>query len=212
MVIPAAPAAAERHEVRGVNGLRIKQRVRFAEFETAPVRRGWTRTQGIRVLGFGGGRSTQGYEFLLRAGGVDAWSGACRTRASAAVVELGRGSEISSTRGTSLSCDLVALGDGVDWLLTLPAGVRPLPVGLATSAEGEVRVVASNRVVGTLPTLEPVGYHLYEGERLLASVEVMNGGAVIFQPGMTGRERSLVGAIATALLLMDDLTDAASGN
>jgi hypothetical protein len=207
--IPSTPDSLERHQVRGVSGLRLAQRVRFAEFETAPVRRSWTRSRGISLMGFGVGRASQGYDFELSGGGERLWAGSCRTHATAGVVEV-RGGEVSSTRGTTLVCRLAPLDEErVEWSLTVPAGAR-LPQGLVTSDAGEIRIVASNRLVGTLPAADPAGYHLYDGERLLASVEVINGGAVIFQRGISPTERRLAGAIATSLLLMDDMSDPAT--
>lgn len=212
MPVPDTLSAAPRMVVQGRQGLRINQRLRFGPFEAHEVSRSWTRGRGLQVLTVSENRRRQRYAFTLRESGQDHWRVECEVTLLTQGLEAG-GVEITPINRSRLECQLQSLADPSErWNLELAERhERPL-AGAVRGGGRALEVQGTNRLDHGYPTDRTTGYEIAERGRHLAAVEVINSGAVWLQPDLDPAQRSLLSAVAAAMLLLEDLRESLSGS
>jgi hypothetical protein len=204
MDLPESLAGVERLEVRGRQGLSLRQRIRFGEYETSRVSRSWTRVRDR------GATSTarqhdrrQEYRFILSEGGVERWSVSCLSTLRAFVLEAG-GVEVRPSDESALFCNLQSLQEPeIAWELQLrEQHERPLQGVLSRGGE-RIAVRGTNRSQGPFALGSTTGFELGDSGSA-AAVEVINSGAVFLPATLTPERRSLLATAAAALLALED--------
>jgi hypothetical protein len=208
MPLPETLSATERMPVSGRQGLRLRrQNLSFGPFQAHGVARSWT---GGRDRG--GSRAThssrrQSYRFSLREGDREYWHVACQatlTRVTVDAVLV----DILPTDESALYCNIQSAEDAsTSWEMVLrESHERPL-AGTLTLGNQRLDVVGTNRIEDSLPLGPTTGYELREGGSVIGAVEVINKGAVWMRGELDPERRRLLGAVAAALLLQDDLRE-----
>jgi hypothetical protein len=208
MELPETLVTEERMAVSGRQGFAMRRRIRFGSFETTPVRRSWTR---VRERGASSSAvqldRRQEYSFVLREDGAERWSVSCLSTLRAFVLQAG-GIEARPSNESALFCNVQSLADAtLAWELQL-AERHERPLAGALSRGGErLAVVGTNRSPHGLPLGSTTGFEIREGDRPIGAVEVINSGAVWLPGGVGPERRSLLAAVAAALLALEDPRD-----
>jgi hypothetical protein len=204
--VPPELGAAPAWQVKGLDGFRFNQRVRFGEYEAHDVARGSTRSRsGIRDALVGRTRLQQRYSFRFRHAGeaADRFHVRCDNRAQEQSLQLNRTTALELDSSSALECTL-EVADGGVWTLRLAAPQ-------SGRARGVVALVDDRYVVeGDAQTSHGVvtgmaGYRIRCDERVVAAVD-LSGRTVRLLPDVAAEERHLLAAVAAALLLQDRLT------
>ena len=108
----------------------------------------------------------------------------------------------------ALACDIWAANAAPD---AAPLGAMTLGhkgweiVGNLDAPAGRIDIASTRAIEGvSVPMGTPVAYRLTRGGRLLAHVDLLNGGAVRMVPGLPDADRDWLAAAATALLIKVD--------
>jgi hypothetical protein len=79
--------------------------------------------------------------------------------------------------------------------------------GSLTDGRASYRIDGSRQLAGTtFPLMETAGFLLYDGTRLVAAVDLINAGSVMFSNDLSPSQRDPLAAAATALLLYRDIS------
>jgi hypothetical protein len=202
--IPAELATAPRLPVKGRQGWLPGQHLKFGEYEARrreslltqmAISAATTVVQGVAVEPFG---------FGLRMSDRELWNADCDPFARDA--EADRPGPLPNP----LRCTFAPVrGDTTrTWRLVVLQAMNRLPHGdLVGPDNTRLDVLGTARDARGVESVggAPLGYHIVDGTRTLAAVEVTSGGAVWFDPGLAPERRDLVAAVAAALLLWDYL-------
>lgn len=210
MELPAPLADTPALAVSGRQGWQLNQVVRFGEFTVTGIERSWVKGSGLRAgvpdIQLDLARARQTYRFTLAAAGTgETWTGECRTVFRRAGVDL-KGVDIDPKDTSRLDCTLVAGDQPAATLAMRESYDRPLRGVLAGTGDDTVEVTGTGRMQGSVPVANfTSGYEARRGGTVLAAVEVINDGAVWLGRGLASAERGRMAAMATALLLREDL-------
>jgi hypothetical protein len=206
MALPAELAPVPELKVSGHNGFVLHQKIRFGDFETVDVHRGWTHVSGAPILSGSSERARQRFTFTLRGAAADEWTGQCESRASTSRGHIGPVATTSED-GNAFECTLTPAADtSAAWYLEMGSrGGRPIEGTLVRGAE-RFSVSPVTKLEGTrLCCMDAQGFTLAMGGRSVASVQLVSSGAVRLDPSLDAHQRALLAAALTALLLREDV-------
>lgn len=203
LYIPAELATAPRLPVKGRQGWLPGQRLQFGEYEARrreslltqmAISTAATLVQGVGIEPFGFGLRTRGRELL---------SADCDPFARDAEAER----PVPLPNPLRCTFTPVSRDSSRTWRLVVLPAMNRLPHGdlIGPDTRFDVLGTVKDAHAGETFSAAPLGYHIVEGTRTLAAVEVVNGGAVWLDPGLDPERRDLVAAMAAALLFWDYL-------
>ncbi|QXD15537.1 hypothetical protein GQ464_000890 [Rhodocaloribacter litoris] len=204
MPVPEALSTAGRLPVQGRQGWKIKEHLRFGSYEARDIDRSWVRGGDLVVNALELNRRKQHYSFTLRKGAADHWHVACEVLLRRGMVDAEVVDVVFADR-SELACTLDAIDrEAARWTLALAGEyARPLE-GSLVSGGTELGIYGTSALKGGLPAGTTTGYEIVRAGRPVAAVEVISEGAVwLPETAMEGRD--LFAAVATALLLLEDL-------
>ncbi|MCB0626174.1 MAG: hypothetical protein KDC43_20230 [Saprospiraceae bacterium] len=209
---------AEAMSVKGRNGLQIGQIIRYGEYQTDKVRRGWTKSYDVPfLLRFRGAKEKLSYTQF----------GPNGLQAEVACVSKFKSVELPLLRDYfSIPLDLdnffagnIAFGDGEsnwDFLLHNPNGDflrKEASAGFVQSAAGKrFEIVAVRGLKGQpdwMKELAVYGHEFHLDGRVVAAVSTVNKGTVWIDPELDGELKTVVAAVATGLLLRTGVEETA---
>ncbi len=206
--LPDDLTAGERWTVKGRQGWKLRETLRFGPYEAAGVRRSWTRgrDRGSDVVERRERR--QYYSFALREDDVDTWLVKCETAHERGTIRTPV-VDVDLRNRSRLSCALTEAEGSETWLLTLAEDrERPLEGRLDGDAS-MFTVRGTSNLQKSLPGASTSGYYITSGDRAVAAVEVVNRGSVTLHPSLDSETKALLSAASAALLLLEELrTDA----
>jgi hypothetical protein len=208
MPVPESLVSAERMAVSGRQGMKLNQELRFGSYRVHPIKRSWTRgrDRGSMPVASQSERS-QSFELTIGEDETAFAFVACRASAESVRIDLGV-VEMNPADRSALYCNIQSTTDRlVAWEMELQERrARPL-AGTITGGPSRFHVVGTNRLERGLPVDVTTGYELRDGDRVVAAVEVVNGGAVWLSPDLEPGPRRVMAAAAAALLVLEDLYD-----
>lgn len=200
MPLPETLATAERYPVEGRQGWKVHEQLRFGPFEAHGIERSWVRGGDLEVIGLEFNRRGQQYAFTLHEDGHARWEVACEASLRRRIID-GEDIETTLRDRSRLDCTFRTAG-AAHWTLALTdRRDRPLE-GSLEGAGGTFVVRGTRKLQGGLPADFTTGYEILVEQRPVAAVEVVGDGAVWLS---TDDERSVMAAVAAALLLLEDL-------
>jgi len=212
MAIPASlQARSEVYPCIGRGGFTLSEQFSFGPYEVSDVHRGWTTQTAWGIIFFERSHTRQQYEYTLQGPSGAPWQGQAAT-----------GVRKSDLKGTVAGGDLtwgidsdlnfvVRIGQGDKakaWTLILAEGNRDTTLkGKFSDGKTTYRVEGSHKLAGSpMPLMEPSGYLIYKGKKLVAAVDVLNAGSVTFDSKLSASKRAPLATAAAALLLYQDIS------
>lgn len=188
--------------VSGRSGFTWSERLAAGDYLMDDVHRGWRTTSSFLA-------STtfkDSWEYVLKRGGQTLFSVQCATGVEKTAFGRLFGVVGLSTEEASLTASLVPPNGGPGWKLGLwqTKKMFEVPVFSGVLDSGKVRfdVVASRRMAGSgFDSSDITGYELSRGGALVAAVDVLNDGRVLWAESLSQEERDAVMGAAGALLL-----------
>lgn len=219
--LDAALAPEEVLAVKGRDGLRIGQRVRFGEFVAGDVSRDATRGRDDTRTTMTGTRTTQTraerYAFTLRAegDGAAAFRGRCEAALRTRDRQIGGGWSAVEQYRQTVDCALDA-ADGVRWRLALAESDSTKLGGTLRREDGQgppfvVRPVARH-AGAALDLPRAFAWEFVLDGRALGAVSHENGGSVVLPRRYGDEVRRTLAAASAALLLYYVLDAPGSGD
>lgn len=208
--LPDDLAAGERWAVKGRQGLKLRETLRFGPYEAAGVHRSWTRGRDRGSDVVESRERRQYYSFALREGGVDTWLVKCETAHEKGTIRTPI-VDLDLRNRSSLSCALTEAAGSETWLLTLAEDrERPLEGRLYSESDTSMFTIrGTSNLQKSLPGASTSGYYITSSDGAMAAVEVVNSGSVTLHPSLVSEKRALLSAASAALLLLEELrTDA----
>jgi hypothetical protein len=208
MNIEADLAESEILTVRGRHGFIFKQRLRFGTYDTQGLRRSWTHGSDVSVLGYHRERRRQTYRYIFREAGIPLYEVGCEARYRRTTFELFV-IEMDEQNRQTLQCRIASVDDPEDtWWLELAEDHGHPMQGALTRGDLLFEVVGTNRFANSRwRTWDATGYHVMDGETALASIEVVNQGAVRLNRVLSADGIDVISAVASAVLLYRDLRE-----
>lgn len=203
--------------VKGRNGFRIGQVIRYGEFRTDKVRRGWTKSYDVPfVVRFRGAKEKLSFTQF----------GSDGQQAEVACISKFKSTEIGSARDYfSIPVDIdnffagnIAFGENrPDWdfILYNPNGdfLRDqASAGYIESGTQRIDIQAIRGLKGQpdwLKELTIYGHEFRLDGRVVGAVSTVNKGTVWIAPGLDAETKTVIAAVATGLLLRTDVEEAA---
>lgn len=177
----------------------------IGDYQLSAFNRGWTKGSGWQVMSVGSDKKQQKYEFrVARAGGAPS-SVQCLFASRELAAGKGGWSFVFD-EGATLTCGISTSQDSA--LLEVSAERDEVLSG-TLKAGTEYRVQGIGSAAFTGGKRGPVaGFHIFEGDRPLAVVQVMGDKRVVLGGGVSDAQRAaLMPAIAALLLLDESLRD-----
>ncbi len=201
--IPTELATAPRLPVKGRQGWLPGHRLRFGEYEARRRESLLTQLSISAVAAVVQGVAIEPFGFGLRTDDRELWNADCDPFARDA--EAGRPAPLANP----LRCTFTPVSGDTSrtWRLVVLQAMNRLPHGDLVGPDTRLDVLGTARDArgGERVGSVPLGYHIVDGTRTLAAVEVSSAGAVWFDPELASERRELVAAVAAALLLWDYL-------
>ena len=212
MAIPAdLESRADAYPCVGRGGFSISEKFSFGPYDVADVRRGWTHRVAWGIVFYERSQAIQRYEFTLKSPSGKTWPGQAATGVRQEdLKDTLAGGEL--TVGVSRDVRFIARfgldGQTNAWTLALAeerGGV--LLNGTLTDGETAYRIDGTRQLAGTsMPLMENAGFLIYDADRLVAAVDLLNAGAVHFDRDLPSAKRDPLAAAAAALLLYRDIS------
>ena len=199
---PAGLEAAPRLDVRGREGWRPMRKVAFGEFATDVVdreerdRSPWWRAAGVDV-----DDHRMRWDFALLQDDSLAWRVDCSGTATSRAL-TGRTWRVELQRRDEVVCGFFRAGqDRPEWTARLEAKDAPL-AGWLRRGDTAWRIESvTDRGVPGMGVDGASGYRIASGDAAIALVQTAGQGSVWLAPALPPAERSIVAALAAALLL-----------
>lgn len=212
MAIPAdLESRAETYPCVGRGGFSFGETFSFGPYEVADVRRGWTHRVAWGIVFYERSQAVQRYEFSLKSPSGKIWQGQAATGVRKEdLKDTLAGGEL--TVGISRDVRFIArfglAGQTNAWTLALAeerGGI--LLNGALDDGTTDYRIEGTRQLAGTsMPLMENAGFLLYDGNRLVAAVDLLNAGSVHFDRDLPPARREPLAAAAAALLLYRDIS------
>jgi hypothetical protein len=208
MNVDAQLVESEELAVRGRQGLLFRQRLRFGPYDTQNVQRSWTHGTGFSVLVYQRERRRQTYRYIFREGGIPLYEVGCEAQYRRGTFDLNV-IEVDEQNRQTLQCRIASVSNPEDiWWMNLREDHGHPMQGRLMKGDVLFEVVGTNRLAGSKwQTWEATGYHVMEGEKALASIEVINRGAVRLSRLLSDDAKDAISAVASAVLLYQDLRE-----
>lgn len=169
--------------------------------------RGWTRGNGLKVLAMRSAKQAQKYEFRLARD--SAWSAATQCEFAANEKSFGGdGFSLSLSGSAELNCAIVT-GAETHALVVSKERDEVLAGTYTTAAPHTYRVQGIGYNKLSKGKTGPVGgFHIFDGDVAIATVQVINDKRVTFARGLPREQRDVLAPAIAALLLLDEtITD-----
>lgn len=208
--------SAEAMPVKGRNGLQIGQVIRYGEYTTDKVRRGWTKGYDVPfIVRFRGAKEKLSFTQF----------GPGNARAEVAFVSNFKSTEIQLVRdffGIPVDCQNffagnIAFDEGRsnwDFLLHNPNGDflrEKASAGFVQNGAKRIEVQAIRGLEGQpdwMKELTVFGHEFRLDGKIIGAVSTMNKGKVWIDTGLDAETRTVIAAVATGLLLRTDVESA----
>lgn len=206
-------AEAQQMEVKGRQGLTFNQKVRFGEFYTDRVRRGWTRKYDIPfMIRFRGAEEKLSFS-QFDAAGKQVVVSAIGKFQSKEIPLVGDFFGISLDHKNYFAGTIYAIGSGnaYDFIVFNPeSNFKRLPTegllegpGLSVSVHGVTQL--DDRKLWNVDNL---GFEFKRGEQSVGAVQIFNRGKVWLRKGLEDEHRLVLAGLSTALMIRNnDLSD-----
>lgn len=203
--LPAGlPGDSLAYDVSGHSPRRWQQPLRFGPYSTVGMREGMDFSWALPLFGGHFGRASKPYRYTVVALGEAPVDVECRTRATL-LLKRGVSIDITETMEPRMACgvrrdgeeplvfELADKGTRHDGAIFPARGGRPL-----------FSVRSLHRFEGSsLASMEPLGYEILRGGEVVAAIETLNAGRVFMNPDTSPRERVLLAAMGSALLMFN---------
>jgi hypothetical protein len=144
----------------------------------------------------------QGYSFVIKRNDATVFTGGCNLTSSGRRVAGPGGFEINAGESSALECEMLPKGTGRDsWRLELHGKPRGPLSGNLSGGSSNFTIEGSGTAFGSTKHGPTGGYYIRQGERTLASVQVVGKRNVTF--AAEAQSDALLAA-AVALLLVDE--------
>ncbi len=208
---------AEPLPVKGRQGLQIGQVIRYGEFKTDKVRRGWTGSYDVPfVLRFRGAKEKLSYTQY----GTDGLQAevACVSRFQSTEIPLAGDYFSVPVKLTNFFAGNIffgANGSNWDFILHNPNGdfLRDAEsAGFAKNGSKRIDIQAIRGLKGQpgwLKELTVYGHEFWLGDKVVGAVSTLNKGTVWIDESLDSETKTVMAAVATGLLLRRDVEEAA---
>ena len=212
MIDPSLDAV--RMPVKGRNGLQIGQVIRYGEYTTGKVRRGWTKGYDIPfIVRFQKAQEKLSYTQF----------GPENLSAEVACVSKFKSTEIQLVRDffgipidySNFFAGNISIGSSNwDFIIHNPNGDflhEEASAGFAQCGGRQIDIEAMRGIEGQpdwLKDMTVVGHEFRIDGRVVGAVSTLNKGSVWIDPNQTAETRTVIAAIATGLLLRRDVESA----
>jgi hypothetical protein len=203
LVVDPSLGQGDAYAVSGLRNHRWGKPLQFGGFATRETRVGesWSWSAGLFDLGVGA--RGEPYRFVFVGEGGDEWQVECRSRTPILQRNHGDGGYTRFDLGpTRLGCGLRDAAGAVHSLTLAGTGLefdgRAEVAGQTLAIRGLHELTNARGEARRIPAV--LGYELRDGDRVVGSVDVLDGGRVYLAGGLTPEERDRV-AMAAAVLL-----------
>ena len=195
---------AQRLDVEGRQGFKIKENLRFGTFDAVEIDRSWVKGSDLQIMMYEGNKRFQRYNFLVREAGQPRWRVECEAFLRERTVTV-RTVDIDVVNRSSLTCQASDEGSAsTTWSLRLTEREQQALTGTLEGAGSPIYIAGTKELAGGLPGETESGYTISNAAGPVAAVEVVNNGAVWFLEDQ-GPPEDILAAAAAALLLLEDL-------
>lgn len=203
--------------VKGRQGLQIGQVIRYGEFKTDEVRRGWTGSYDVPfVVRFRGAKEKLSYT-QYGTEGLQA-AVACVSRFKSTEIQLVEDYFSVPVKLTNFFAGNIHFGKGGstwDFILHNPNGDflrEQASAGYAQNGTNRIDIQAIRGLKGQTGLLKEVtvaGHEFRLNGKVVAAVSTLNKGTVWIDPNLNAEMKTVIAAVATGLLLRTDVEEAA---
>ena len=215
-VRPQLLSESREMKVEGRKSFSFNESFSFGPYQVTNVQRGWTKSSGWSVLykktRFESRKAKQEYEFLMRDTDAKVWKAQCLVGANEEILDIFPSKNIQLGLGpladVSFVCFFQEQGQSNIWRLALGVyqDTGGLLKGLLSDGSVQIRVSGTRKLANTpIPLSDPTGYEFFTETRVIASVEVINKGAVWIHLKATPEMRPVLATASAALLLYQDI-------
>lgn len=201
MPVPEPLSTAAPMAVRGRSGGKLPARLAFGPFEARSIDRSWTRGGDLAAMSVELSRRRQTFTFDLYEDATLRRQVACEVQLRSGQLKPGPVDIVFEDRST-LTCRLDAPTGR--WTLALASEHEQPLAGTVADGHSELLVTGTRALRDGLPAETTTGYTIRRAGRAIAAVEVLGNGAV-WLDAASAEDHALLAAVATALLLTEDL-------
>ena len=205
--------SAEAMAVKGRNGLQIGQVIRYGDYTTDKVRRGWTKGYDVPfIIRFQGAKEKLSFT-QFGPGAVQA-EVACVSKFKSTEIQLVRdffGIPLDYQNFFAGNIAIGAGGANWDFLLHNPNGDflrEKASAGFAQNGARRIEIQAIRGLEGQpewMKQLTVYGHEFRLDGKVVGAVSTMNKGKVWIDPQLDAETRTVIAAVATGLLLRTDV-------
>ena len=213
MAIPAElETRSDVYPCVGRGGFTLSEKFTFGPYEVFDVHRGWTHRVAWSLALYERSKARQQCEFTLRMPSGRKWQGQAATGVRKQdLKDTIAGGELiwGLSRDMNFVARLCLANQTNAWTLALAeerGGI--LLNGTLTDGQATYRIEGTRQLaVTSMPLMENAGFLIYDGNRLVAAVDLVNAGAVHFDKALPDLiQREPLAAAAAALLLYRDIS------
>lgn len=210
-VDPQLSANAQAMPVSGRQGWLVKQQLRFGEFTSGPVKRGWTFGYSIPfIVRFSGAREKLGFGVQNSTGDQAEFFCLGKLREYDLPV-LNKAFEVNLKTTDVFTCG-IALADQSFEFYSENLNQNPRFGEITGQVKGpevdfDIRAVSSLEGGQSSWSTTALGYELVQDGQVIAAVETLNEGRVWIAPQLTDSQQLITAGVAAALLLRNSLAE-----
>lgn len=210
-VDPQLTAATEAMPVSGRQGWLVKQQLRFGEFTSGPVKRGWTFGYNIPfIVRFSGAREKLGFS-VQDAAGVKAEFFCLGKLREYDLPLFNKAFEVNLKTTDVFTCG-IALDDESFEFYSENLNQNPRFSEITGQLKGPglgftIQPVGSLEGGQSSWSTTALGYELVQDGKTIAAVETLNEGRVWIDPALPDSQQLLIAGVASALLLRSSLAE-----
>ena len=212
MAVPAElESGADAWPCVGRGGLAFAEHFSFGPYRVSNVQRSWTRRVSWSIAFFGQSSARQRFEFSLDTPSSRIWQAQAATgmRREDLKDSIGGGQLTwGLSRNVEFAARIAPAGETNAWTLALADAMDAKPMQGFFSGNGvSLRVESTRKLAGTsIPLSEPSGFLVFDGNRIVAAIDVVNAGSVYFDRSIDPSLRDPLAAASAALLLYRDIS------
>lgn len=207
MAVPAElETQAQLYPCEGRQGFKLSETFTFGPYTVDKVHRGWQTTTQWGLFSFEHAHARQQFEYSLVAPDRARWTGKGGTDVSRnSMKQALAGGEFSWTLEDDRNYVVSIRKEGSSraWLLMMGGNERDTAMnGRFSNGKTAYTIEGSHKLAGSsFPLMDPSGYLIYNGRKLVAAVDLLNAGSVYLDNDLPQSQRDALAAAATALLL-----------
>ncbi len=212
---PGFKEHADVYDVKGRNGLQIKQKLSFGPYQTGYVSRGWIRSYDLPfIVRFSG--ASEKLSFSI-GDSINKATVYCLGKVKRQELELIRSYFGIVLKEEDAFAGNISFDENRNWDFVVynasNTNVLKDTHGFMRSPAGQITIRALREMEGkntVLSRLGIYGYEFLENGKKLAAVDLMNKGRIFLSPDLNQEKKLLLSAMCSALLLRTNL-DAQAG-